>query len=317
MRTIALVCVSWGMASSAAAQPSCRDASEETRARALESYASADVPLREERYEAARALLEDAGRVCQHPSILRDLARALRALGRLVEARAAIARAIELADPERDRVVSETGPAFLGEIEAELGRFLLSGLPPGTDVEVDGDPAEPTRDGVRWVSPGAHVVTIRSDGHEPERLELSIAAGETVRRRITLRPGPTVGSAADATASGGTGPDGGLLAAGIVLGLVGAGGLATGGGLFAGREDAVRARDAAERDGMQPLAESHWRSAQDLSLGMGAALVAGGITLVGGIALLGASFAVGSSGSDAPRARLGVSPTGVRVDLEF
>lgn len=315
MKRVALMLVASGFASSAAAQPSCRDLSDDAREPADEMYRAATTLMLEEHYDAARALLEDVGRICTHPAILRDLAQALYALGRLVEARAAIARALEIADASRDRVVTDTGPLFLAEIEGRLGRLEFPGVPPHADIEIDCAPSEAAPDGVRWLDPGEHVVTIRVEGHELERMELSVAAGETTRPTLTLRP-----TSAEL--------DGGLLASGLVIAIVGAGGLATGGGLFALREDEVRAGNAActapttpgdclRFDRAGSISAAHFANAEAFGFGMVGAFVGGGIALVTGVALMATSVSPRSASSNSARAHLDVSPAGARLTVDF
>ena len=77
----------------------------------------------------------------------------------------------------------------LQQVERHLGSLRVETATPGATLSLDGHPAGalPMAEAVR-VGEGPVTVEIRAPGHQPDRREVTIAAGETVRLVVQLAP---------------------------------------------------------------------------------------------------------------------------------
>jgi hypothetical protein len=77
----------------------------------------------------------------------------------------------------------------LQEVERHLGSLRVETATPGATLSLGGRPemALPMREAAR-VAEGTVVVEVRAPGHDPDRREVTVAAGETVRLVVQLTP---------------------------------------------------------------------------------------------------------------------------------
>jgi len=123
----------------------------------------------------------------RRPSLLFNLAVTQEALGRYVEALAAMREFSERAPAAavaQHRVEME---AAMVRLPTRIGTMRLLGELPGMTVLVDGDarPLEAARAGLP-VSAGVRRVTLRAPGHLPRELEVRVAGGESVGVEVAL-----------------------------------------------------------------------------------------------------------------------------------
>lgn len=196
MRTSSLACVvALSAALLAAAGRTARaDASAEDRETSRGLYAEGMKALDAADYRTAARACRGAYKLVPLPTPAVCLARALVGLGKLVEARdvylsaarspvregepAVISEARTLARTEAEKLVARIPTLTLAISGA--GDTQLHGSIDGADVSAD------TLRLPRKVDPGRHTMVVGADGHDDERVEVEVGAGETKRVPIEL-----------------------------------------------------------------------------------------------------------------------------------
>lgn len=269
------------------------------------------------RHDEALELARRAGALRMTPSLRLFLAQQEEATGQLVAALADARQCARDAEVDASLAEREEVIATCRTLSAEIAPRLASVVvevasPDGVSVEVAGAQVDPALYGVPMpVAPGHVVVEARTRDGQRFRRDLDLAAGATGSVAVELVAGP----AGEAGVAGGGGPDPGLLGVGVAVGVLGLGGLATAGGLFALREDAVAARDAAcDGGGCDPIAEDHHARAEDLNSGTNAALVTGAIVAAAGAAWIVVVVAIAPGAPAEGAARLRVGPGSLALE---
>jgi tetratricopeptide repeat protein/PEGA domain-containing protein len=134
------------------------------------------------------------------PNLRYNLGVALDGLGRWSEAAEEFEEFLAAA-PNAPAAARDFAAAKLRERDPFIGRLAIDVSPPGADVAVDGKRFVAPRARPLPVMPGVFVVTARMAGYEPLTRQVKVVAGERVRVELSLRPSPTVGVAAPASAS--------------------------------------------------------------------------------------------------------------------
>ncbi len=148
--------------------------------------------LRRERRDAdALAHFEALYRDTHQPRALAQVALAEAALGRWAVAEAHLATA--LAQPDAWVTANRAAGVNLDQqaalIASHLGSVEVTCAAPGAEVWVDGRRVEalPLARPLRFEA-GRVALEVRAPGFQPERRELALAAGQTAREALTLRP---------------------------------------------------------------------------------------------------------------------------------
>lgn len=174
------------LAQSPTGEPS-DEPSDEQRTEARELYTQGVQLAAQERWQDALLNFERALALVEHPNVIRAVAGAMQRLGRFREAYAMHERWLELApadDPERAEI-----ERLLELDRSRVAHLNLTVSPPDARVSIDGGAREEgAGEALRELplDPGAHRVAIRADGHESERLQITVASGETVAREVEL-----------------------------------------------------------------------------------------------------------------------------------
>jgi hypothetical protein len=139
---------------------------------------------RDGRDDEARQAFERSLALAPRASVRAQLGFALQALGRWVEADAALGAAAALEDPwvERHRATID---AALAEIRAHLGTLTLSVLPEDASLRIDG---VPTSVGVATRLPaGSVTISVQREGYFGTERVVLIRGGDTLRESFELR----------------------------------------------------------------------------------------------------------------------------------
>lgn len=215
----------WIASASAWAAPSEADIAT-ARALAVEGFAALDA----KDYPKAIELLTRAEELYHAPTLCLGRAQALRALGKLVEARESYQRALrdplapDASDAFREAVA--TAQVELAEVDKQIAwvTIRLTG-PEGTQVAVDGEPVPAAALGVpRATNPGEHDVVLRATGCSDQAQRLRAEPGSRPEWALELPAASCAATepAATESASDEEGP-GALATTGFVtLGLGGA-----------------------------------------------------------------------------------------------
>lgn len=162
------------------------------RARYAEGLAAVD----EARWGDALEAFEASYTLSGVGAALFNVATTLRALGRHVDARAALERLLA-AHPELDPEMRAAADAMLREERARVATLVLAGLPPPPapralldGVEVADDGARPLR---LAVDPGPRHVVVTADGRAPFEWRGTLADGAIERVDVRLAPAATGG----------------------------------------------------------------------------------------------------------------------------
>lgn len=248
------------------------------------------------------------------PTVFLLEARALDALGRLVEARAAALRAAEWpTSPD------EPAPFTSARTEAgSLGRDLAGRIPrlvvdvtpanaEGLTIAIDGRPGKA---GATDVDPGKHEVRASATGKKPAIVTIDVPARRTVPVSVSLEP--------EAPAAQPRGPTGkNYVPAGVLWGVAGASvivGVALSAAAYVEFEEV---EDACPPPGpcdqsLEPTIRPKYDAALGLANGAVAAFVVGGV--VAGVAI---GFTVAAPSKSAPPVALRVGPAFVGVEGAF
>lgn len=217
----------------------------------------------------------------------------LRKSGKLIEARAALTTCVEEACPD---LVRQDCTLWLDELEAALPTVVFAVRGPDGDVvdaaiEVDGVPLEAALEGRPVpLDPGRRQLRFV---HEGETIERSIVVRQGEKARLievrfgTAPPPVTEPPRGDVAASGGDG----LLIAGAVVGGLGVVGMAVFAGFgITGMRDADALHESCGAEAPPPATNTCTQEAidavhsdlvvADVALGVGAVLLATGVTLL-------------------------------------
>lgn len=162
------------------------------RAAALHAFEAGEAAAEEERWADAITAFREAYDLTGVPTALFNVAYALRALGRYVEARQAFEELFTLRVPEEIRADAE---AYRDEVTARIAHVELEGLDEAIDYEfrLDGQIVDAAGTHVIDCDPGNHRIEVHRIGYVP--FEWSGTVGEGQRRSLTveLSPLPTAG----------------------------------------------------------------------------------------------------------------------------
>lgn len=139
------------------------------------------------RWAEALEAFEQADRLAPSPGVTFNLAATLRALGRYVEARRLLERALRDDAPLAARVkpaLRADMARLLDEVRPKVGHVTVELDPPDADLSVDGTPTQLPTDRTLDLDPGKHVLIARAAGHDTVSSTLSVSPGNT---RVTLR----------------------------------------------------------------------------------------------------------------------------------
>ncbi|MDQ3034322.1 MAG: PEGA domain-containing protein, partial [Myxococcota bacterium] len=171
----------WAMPSRASAQ---EDASSRARARFEEGIALADRGAYEEAIERFRQSIA----LVERPSTVFNLGVALRELRRDAEAIAAFERFLEIADASIDDAPIAQARGWIAATQRAMqqrgGTLVLEYEPRGATVRIDGMDVGSSSPLVLDLAPGTHRVELEAAGREPASLEVALAPGERVARRV-------------------------------------------------------------------------------------------------------------------------------------
>ncbi|HEY8431930.1 MAG TPA: PEGA domain-containing protein, partial [Sandaracinaceae bacterium] len=278
--------------------------------------------LREQgRDDEALPLLRRAHELEPSAQTLAQVALAEQALGRFRDAERNLAAALEQGGPfiRRHRRALEEA---LETIRSHLGELELIGGVEGAEVRIDGELVGTLPLGPISVEAGVVVVEVSAPGYLPYQRRVEVAPRERARREVALVARPTAAASASEAAPGATAPvvvvrrapDGGLLAASVVLLGLGAAGLAIFGGVGAAAQleyDSLASGCGATMS----CRDADVSTLRDLNLGADVALGAGiGALAVGSVVL---AIALASGSEAAPSARLELGPRGALVRGAF
>lgn len=283
MSRIAIVCLlSLGAAGATTPPKGLRaDAPEAARTR----YNIAITLYREGRFEDAAREFGVALQIHpKSPKLAYNLARALERARQYEAAIDAYVHYLKLAPKSADRPDVEATLGALRKLVADKRPLLVvTSSPPGADVFVDGATTSSGKTPVETrVTPGAHVLRLRLAGYAEESLKVDAVAGKQAAADTTLR---LISDVADAPSPDATTPTRWQTWTG--WGAIAGGAVAVG----LGTVFHLSARDgASEIDALDPGERAeHTRLSDDidadnlaaaLSFGIGAALVATGVTLL-------------------------------------
>lgn len=249
------------------------------------------------------------------PTVLLLEARALDALGRLVEAKAAAERAATWPaapdEPEPFKTARTDAGSLGRDLTGRIPRVVVDVTPPdaaGLVVRIDG---QPSKVGASDVDPGKHEVRASANGKKEAVVTIDVPARRTVP--VTLALEPAVGVASPPPNEAGRN----YVPAGVLWGVAGAGvivGVALSAAAYVGFEEV---EDACPPPGpcakaLEPTIQPKYDDALGLANGAVAAFVVGGV--VAGVAI---GFTVAAPSKSAPPVALRVGPTFARVEGVF
>lgn len=141
-------------------------------------------------YEQAIERFRESNALVERPSTLFNLGVALRELRRDAEAIDAFERFLVIADASIDDAPIAQARSWIAATQRAMasrgGTLVLEYEPHGATVRVDGMEVGSSSPLVLDLAPGAHRVELASEGREPATLELDLAPGERVARRVEL-----------------------------------------------------------------------------------------------------------------------------------
>ena len=137
-----------------------------------------------EQFEAAQAL-------SPNPVVLYNLGQTYSALGRPVEAEAALRSYVTSerrpTDPKRLKAVED----LIAFNVRRIGSVLVELTPADAKLEVDGSPVLLTPPGRIRLAAGRHVFVATKSGYEPAIANSDVSAGAEVRTQLELEPSPS------------------------------------------------------------------------------------------------------------------------------
>ncbi|HEX3343465.1 MAG TPA: tetratricopeptide repeat protein [Polyangiaceae bacterium] len=208
------------------------------REQAQARFARGKELLGKKQYDAALTEFRASHEIVASPNTRLELARCLRAMGRLVAAYAELGRAsVEakelVGQDNRYQRAFDSATAERAEIEPQLGFVVLTITSPSDDTKVTVGGEEIRR--AAWAEPAPAVageteVVVETPGHAPVRRKLTLAAGQKTALTVDAQSGDLPGGAAPpppappAPVEAGPSP---LRTAAYVAGGVGVAGLVT------------------------------------------------------------------------------------------
>ncbi len=176
----------------AAAEPSADD---RNAARALVIDGRAKLAAHDN--EGARKAFAAAHAIMGVPTTGLDLAKAQKALGLLIEARATALDVVRMpvlaSEPEAFTNARPLAAELAAKLEARIPSIVVTvkGLPAGVEVSVLVDGAVMPASALalpRKINPGTHVIQISVPGFDLERREVMLAEGESLPIELVLKP---------------------------------------------------------------------------------------------------------------------------------
>ncbi len=260
-----------------------------------EIYARAVELVQQKKCDEALPLLRQAHEATHSPNARLLIARCLNEQGALVEAHEQMRLTVEEAtararDDDKYAPTRDAAAAELALLDAKVGKLIvaIADAPDEAEVRVDDVVLSPERLGKpQAVLPGTARVVAEAPGMQRVARDVDIAAGETRTLAIAFEPEPQDAPEPEPVAS----DDGPGLGAIRVAGIVVAGVGLVGVGVFAGLASKAQA-DYDELDAQcqgQPCPDSEKERVDDgraltlaanVSLCVGAALVAGGVLMI-------------------------------------
>jgi hypothetical protein len=173
---------------------SAQSAPPDRRAAALRAFEAGEAAAAEERWADAISAFQEAYDLTGVPTALFNVAYALRALGRYVEARRSFDELLTLALADEDRAEAEN---LRAEVDRRIAHVDVDGLDDGVEYELrlDGQVVDDplSRPATVDCDPGSHRIEVRRTGYVA--FEWSGVLGEGQRRSLTaeLTPLPSGG----------------------------------------------------------------------------------------------------------------------------
>jgi tetratricopeptide (TPR) repeat protein len=154
---------------------------------ALEAFETGEAAAQEERWADAITAFQEAYELSGVPTALFNVAYALRALGRYVEARRAFDELFTLRVPEEIRAEAE---GYRDEVVARIAHLRLNQLEEGVEYELrlDGQIVddELVRPAVVDCDPGSHRVEVRRAGYVAFEWSGTVGEGQTRELEVEL-----------------------------------------------------------------------------------------------------------------------------------
>ena len=173
-------------------RPDAPQAQEDARAREARGLFERGISLSdEERWSEALEYFRRSRALLERASSAFNMAVALFRLGRYQEAVQAFDDYLGLTSADEDGARYQEAQRYLRDMRANLGRLVLTVVPPEASVYVDGVPAS-GEGGHRelHLDPGSRNITISLDGYRARRLNLPVLEGQVHERSIVLEALP-------------------------------------------------------------------------------------------------------------------------------
>lgn len=171
-----------------------RDAARKAYTEATEAFGKGD-------FESAAKGYTQANELIPSPQAAYWIAKSLDKAGKSEEAAAAYQKFLDdpgVASAGEDKV--NEAKTRVGELSNRPAEVNLSTTPAGAAVAVDGQPQMGETPMVVKVPPGAHTIQITADGYDPQKLELTVKAGEKLDQKVELKLAADVPAPAPAPA---------------------------------------------------------------------------------------------------------------------
>jgi tetratricopeptide (TPR) repeat protein len=151
-------------------------------ARGQEAFAAGD-------FNSALASFQEAFANVANPIVLVSIGESAAKLSRVETALAAYDAYLRARPdaPDREEVAQKRAALADAQVPA---RLVITSVPAGADVILDGQLVGRTTPVVLEARPGAHNVSLVLTGYDTERLSVELTASSTAERAVTLRPSP-------------------------------------------------------------------------------------------------------------------------------
>jgi hypothetical protein len=152
-------------------------------------YEQAREAIQSGRWEEARSLFQELWNSRRTYDVALQLGQAEYNLKRYRDAAEHLAFGLMLLPPREKAATAERSQQLLNRCKQEVGAIDLRIKNKGADVLVDGQTvAESPLVTEIFVEPGMHSVSVQLGGHHPTSFTIQLAAGETQRRTVELKP---------------------------------------------------------------------------------------------------------------------------------
>ncbi len=141
---------------------------------------------RQRRFSEAAQAYERSLQLVNRSATRFNLGLCFYALGRHVESVELFEHYLDTADPAEEGSSIDEAREMLTHSRRQIAEFVIEVLPAEATVTVDGEPVSGAGTRQLRLNPGTHIVRAEADGHAPILLEVPIAAGESIRRALTL-----------------------------------------------------------------------------------------------------------------------------------